>query len=100
MRVINKISRNHTTFDGEMNFAVLSFVVSIALLQPRDLDRETYGLFVKNNSTCGIVPIPPGFTVAVPSGTAALVSSPPGHRSSVEFNSERCRSAMSPKRQW
>ena len=33
MRVINKNSRYHTAFDGEMNFAVL------LLLQPRDLDR-------------------------------------------------------------
>ena len=55
MRVINKNSRYHTTFNGEMNFAVLLF----QLLQPRDLDRETYGLLVKNNSTSGIVAIPP-----------------------------------------
>ena len=35
MRVINKNSRYHTTFDGEMNIAELPF----QLLQPRDLDR-------------------------------------------------------------
>ena len=53
MRVINKNSRYHTTFDGEMNFAVLSFQLRYC-----DLDRETYGLFVKNNSTSGIVATP------------------------------------------
>ena len=53
MRVINKNSCYHMTFDGEMNFAMLRYC------NLRDLDRETYGLFVKNNSTSGIVAIPP-----------------------------------------
>ena len=38
MSVISENSRYHTTFDGEMNFAD-GVAVSIALLQPRDLDR-------------------------------------------------------------
>ena len=37
MRVINKNSRYHTTFDGEKNFCRVA--VSIALLQPHNLDR-------------------------------------------------------------
>ena len=56
MRVINKNSRYHTTFDGEMNLAVLSFQLRYCNLatsigKPMDF-------FVKNNSTSGIVVIP------------------------------------------
>ena len=39
-----------------MNFAVLLFQLCY-----RDLDWETYGLFVKNNSTSGIVATSPEY---------------------------------------